>query len=211
MAKQWVLTVGQTKQLLREQDRHQSRGAVPVEFIAKTVGGKRSCPISPPDLSLGSVSETPVAKKTRRPPPSPPASRAPKASRLPSPVGPFRSTSWGRKSCEWPPKRFHRSPASGVQLGRHPWRRLPRRSPGLLAQRSRQLYVANHRHSLGKLPWSTPRAITSTTTISRELVALAAGRSICLNYLMVSLLFASKSRRPQRVFDAKVADPGDNL
>ncbi|MER9839070.1 hypothetical protein NKJ28_29675, partial [Mesorhizobium sp. M0145] len=41
-----------------------------------------------------------------------------------------------------------------------------------------------------RLSCTVLRAIPSTTAISRELVPLPASRSICLNCLMVSLLFA---------------------
>lgn len=46
-----------------------------------------------------------------------------------------------------------------------------------------------------------------------ELVPLPASRSICLNCLMVSLLFAGIKMSPvhREVIDAKVADPGGNL
>lgn len=41
-----------------------------------------------------------------------------------------------------------------------------------------------------RLSCTVLHAIPSTTAISRELIPLPASRSTCLNYLMVSLLFA---------------------
>ena len=47
-----------------------------------------------------------------------------------------------------------------------------------------------------KLSCTVLRAIPNTTAISRELVPLPASRSICLNCLMVSLLFAGIKMSP---------------
>lgn len=47
-----------------------------------------------------------------------------------------------------------------------------------------------------KLSFTVLRAIPNTTAISRELVPLPASRSICLNCLMISLLFAGIKMSP---------------